>query len=70
MNKFVSAVSLYVVETTKASIRDHKPPLPITPFSIAVHGFVELPFSKQLYNGVFSAVSLRRIEDLNVSSGM
>ena len=30
INKFVCAVSFYVAETPKASIKDHEPPLPIT----------------------------------------
>ena len=49
INKFVCAVSLYVVETSKASIKDHEPPLTITPFGIVAYGFVGQPFSKQLY---------------------
>jgi len=41
---FVCAVSLYVAETLKASIKDHELPLPIITF-----GFVGQPFSEQLY---------------------
>ena len=49
MNEFVCDVSLYVVETPKASIKYHKPPLPIIPFGIVAYSFVGQPFSKQLY---------------------
>ena len=49
INTFVCTVSLYVAETTKASIMDHEPSLPITPFGIVEYGFVGQPFSKQLY---------------------
>ena len=49
INTFVCAVSFYVAETPKASIKDHEPPLPIIPFGIVVYGFVGQPFSKQLY---------------------
>ena len=49
INEFVCDVSLYVVEKPKASIKYHKPPLPIIPFGIVVYGFVGQPFSKQLY---------------------
>ena len=40
---------IYVAETPKASIRNHEPQLPITPFGIVAYGFVGQPFSKQLY---------------------
>jgi len=49
INTFVCAVSLYVAETPKASIKDNEPPLPIILFSIVAYGFVGQPFSKQLY---------------------
>ena len=49
INRFVFDVSLYVAETPKASIKYHKPPLPIIPFGIVAYGFVGQPFSKQLY---------------------
>ena len=49
INRFVCNVSLYVAETPKASIKYHKPPLPIIPFGIVAYGFVGQPFSKQLY---------------------
>ena len=49
INEFVCDVSLYVVETPKASIKYHKPPLPIIPIRIVAYGFVGQPFSKQLY---------------------
>ena len=54
INRFVcDDVSLYVAETPKASIKYHKPPLPIIPFGIVAYGFVGQPFSKQLYIGLF-----------------
>ena len=46
---FVCAVSLYVAETPKASIKDQVPQLPIIPFGIVAYSFVGQPFSKQLY---------------------
>ena len=49
INRFVCDVSLYVAETSKASIKYHKPPLPIIPFGIVAYSFVGQPFSKQLY---------------------
>ena len=42
-------VSIYVVETPKARIKDHEPPLPKTSFGIVEYSFVGQPFSKQLY---------------------
>ena len=49
INRFVCDVSLYVAKTPKASIKYHKPPLPIIPFGIVAYGFVGQPLSKQLY---------------------
>ena len=49
INTFVCAVSLYVAETPKTSIKDHEPVFPIIPFGIVTYGFVGQPFSKQLY---------------------
>ena len=49
INAIVCAVSLYVTETPKASIKDHEPILPKISFGIVAHGFVGQPFSKQLY---------------------
>ena len=49
INRFVCDVSLYVAETPKASIKYHKPPLPIISFGIVAYGFVGQRFSKQLY---------------------
>ena len=49
INRFVGDASLYVAKTPKASIRYHKPPLPIIPCGIVAYGFVGQPFSKQLY---------------------
>ena len=49
IDTFVCAVSLYVAETPKTSIKEHEPPFPIIPFGIVAHGFVGQPFSKQLY---------------------
>jgi len=48
INTFVCAVSIYVVETHKATMKDHEPLLPIISFGIVVYGFVGQPFSKQL----------------------
>jgi len=45
---FACAVSLYVVETPKTSIKDKEPSLPTIPStgSIVMYGFVGQPFSK------------------------
>ena len=51
INRFVCDASLYVTKTPKASIKYHKPPLPIIPCGIVAYGFVGQPFSKQLYTG-------------------
>ena len=48
IDTFVCAVSLYITETPKASIKDEEPPLPIIPFGIVAYGFVGQPSSKQL----------------------
>ena len=53
INRFVCDVSLYVAETPKASIKYHKPPLPIIPIGIVAYAFVGEPFSKQLYVDIF-----------------
>ena len=37
INTFVCAVSLYVAESPKASIKDHELTLPIIPFGIVVY---------------------------------
>ena len=60
INKFVCDVSLYVVEKPKASIKYHKPRLPIIPFGIVEYGFVGQPFSKQLYTAVLTKVVPRK----------
>ena len=49
IDTFVCAISLYVAETPKASIKDHQRPLPIIHFGTVAYGFVGQPFSKQLY---------------------
>ena len=49
IDTFVCAVSLYVAETPKASIKAHELQLPIITYGIVAYGFVELPFSKQLF---------------------
>ena len=49
LDTFVCAVSLYVAETPKASIKDQEPSLPIIHFGAVEYGFVGQPFSKQLY---------------------
>ena len=61
INRFVCDVSLYVAKTSKASIKYHKPPLPIIPCGIVAYGFVGQPFSKQLYI-LLSFDSLRPLE--------
>ena len=38
INSFVCAVSLYIAETPKASIKGHEPPLQIKPFGIVANG--------------------------------
>ena len=53
INSIVCAVSPCVAETSKASIKDHEPSLPIIPFGIVAYGFVGQPFSKQLYTSAF-----------------
>ena len=55
VDTFVCAVSLYVPETPKASIKDQEPQLPIVPFGIVVYHFVGQPCSKQLYTHIHSA---------------
>ena len=50
INRFVCDVSLYDAETSKASIKYHKPLLPIISLGIVTYGFVGQPFSKQLYS--------------------
>ena len=49
INTFVCAVSLYVAEAPKTSIKDHEPVFSKIPFGIVAYGFVGQPFSKQLY---------------------
>ena len=49
IDTFVCAVSLCLAETSRASIKDHESPLPITTFGIVTYGFVGQSFSKQLY---------------------
>ena len=48
IDTFVCAVSLYVADTPKASIKDQEPSLPIIPFGIVAYGLLGQPFSKQL----------------------
>ena len=43
INTFVCAVSLYVAETPKASIKDREPLLPIMPSSLLAVGYLVLP---------------------------
>ena len=43
INAFVCAVSLYVAEKPKVSIKDDEPPLPIITFGIVAYGFVGQP---------------------------
>jgi len=48
IDTFVCAVSFYVAETPKASIKDQESPLPVIPSGIVAYGFVGQPFSKKL----------------------
>ena len=54
INRFACDVSLYDAEKPKASMKYHKPPLPIILFGIVAYGFVGQPFSKQLYMQVLT----------------
>ena len=49
INRFACDVSLYDAEKPKASMKYHKPPLPMILLGIVAYGFVGQPFSKQLY---------------------
>jgi len=49
INTFACAVSVYVAETRKATIKDHETPLPLIPFGIVAYAFVGQRFLKQLY---------------------
>ena len=49
INRFACDVSLYGAEKPKASMKYHKPPLPMILLGIVAYGFVGQPFSKQLY---------------------
>ena len=44
IKRFVCAVSLYVTETPKVSLKDHELPLPIIPFGIVAYGSVWTTF--------------------------
>ena len=67
INRFVCDASLYVAKTPKASIKYHKPPLPIIPCGIVAYGFVGQPFSKQLYICRPPTSCLAEYEQLHVS---
>jgi len=54
ISTFVCAISIYVVETPKASINEHKLPLPIISFGVVAYAFVGQPFLKQLYIQLYS----------------
>ena len=41
INTFVCAVSLYVAESPKASIKEHELTLPIIPFGIVAYGLLD-----------------------------
>jgi len=66
---FVCAVSLYVAETPKASVKDHETPLPIIPLDSVAYGFVGQPFSKQLYIDTQFTVTEWLRDPLSVSKG-
>ena len=61
INTSVCAVSLYVTETPKASLKDHELPLPILPFGIVAHGSVWTTFVETaVYAGyVYSSKRIR-----------
>ena len=63
INSFVFAVSLYVIETPKASSKDHELPLPIISFGIVACGFGGQPFSKQLYLYEFAVQVVARTQN-------
>jgi len=56
INTFARAVFICVAETPKTSTKNHEPPLTILPFGIVAYGFVEQPFSKQLYTKTVDSV--------------
>ena len=63
INRFACDVSLYDAEKPKASMKYHKPPLPIILFGIVAYGFVGQPFSKQLYTKQFlTSVSVKVVD--------
>ena len=57
INRFACDVSRYDAEKPKASIKYHKPPLPIILFGIVAYGFVGQPFSKQLYRRLINGIA-------------
>ena len=59
MHLFV--VSIYVVETPKARIKDHEPPLPKTSFGIVEYSFTTLNF-KQLYLAIRTMVIVYKFD--------
>ena len=58
IDTFVCAVSPYVAETPKASIKGQEPPLPIIPFGIVAYGFVGEPFS--VYEWPINGIMMQR----------
>ena len=56
----VFAISIYVAETPKASIKEHELPLLVISFGTDAYGFVGQPFSKQLYVKRFLAKFKKR----------
>ena len=67
INRFACDVSLYDAEKPKASMKYHKPPLPMILLGIVAYGFVGQPFSKQLYSFVTSRDGLTRTRRLFLS---
>jgi len=65
INIFVCGVSIYVVETSKASINEHKLPSPIISFGIVAYAFVGQPFSKQLH--IYIAANLFHLFNYYIS---
>ena len=54
----VCAVSLYVAETPKASIKDQEPPLSTIPFGIIAYSFVGQPvgFTVKQFNRIYDKI--------------
>ena len=61
INRFVCDASLYVAKTSKASIKYHKPPLPIIPCGIVAYGFCWTTFLETaVYSREYFPLGIRR----------